>query len=71
MAHPDDTELYAGGTVARLIESGKEVRVIKTTLGNKGNRQQKISEKELGEIRLKEDRSAMKVFGIKEENNIR
>jgi len=70
MAHPDDTELYAGGTVARLIESGKEVRVIKTTLGNKGNRQQKISEKELGEIRLKEDRSAMKVFGIKEENNI-
>lgn len=70
MAHPDDTELYAGGTVARLIRSGKEVRVIKMTLGNKGSRQQKISEKELGEIRLKEDRAAMETFGIKSENNI-
>jgi len=70
MAHPDDTELYAGGTVARLIESSKEVQVIKMTLGNKGNRQQKISEQELGEIRLKEDRAAMKALGIKDENNI-
>lgn len=70
MAHPDDTELYAGGTVARLIESGKEVRVVKMTLGNKGNRQQKISEKELGEIRLKEDKVAMNVFGIKDNNNV-
>jgi len=70
MAHPDDTELYAGGTVARLIKSGQEVRVVKMTFGNKGNRQQAISEKELGEIRLKEDKAAMKVFGVKEENNI-
>ncbi len=70
MAHPDDTELYAGGTVARIIQTGKEVRVIKMTLGNKGNRQEKISEKDLGKLRQKEDQAAMKVFGIKPENNI-
>lgn len=70
MAHPDDTELYAGGTVARLIKSGREVMVVKMTLGNKGSRQQIISEKELGEIRLKEDQAAMQVLGIKDQNNI-
>lgn len=70
MAHPDDTELYAGGTVARLIKSGREVMVIKMTLGNKGCRQQIISERELGEIRLKEDQAAMLAFGVKPNNNV-
>ncbi|MBI1811771.1 MAG: PIG-L family deacetylase [Nitrospirae bacterium] len=40
-AHPDDAELYAGGTIARLTQDGKIVRVVKVTSGNRGSRQEK------------------------------
>lgn len=70
MAHPDDTELYAGGTIARLLAAGKQVISIKMTLGNKGSRQEQISELELSNLREREDREAMKVLGIKDENNV-
>ncbi|MDP1743632.1 MAG: PIG-L deacetylase family protein [Candidatus Amesbacteria bacterium] len=69
-AHPDDAELYSGGTIARLISSGKSVRVVKMTSGNKGSRGEKISEKDLFNLREKEDREAMKVLGIKDEDNV-
>jgi len=70
MPHPDDCELYSGGTVARLITKGIEVRVVKMTLGEKGCKQEKITTEELKEIRLSEDKEAMKTLGITEENNI-
>jgi LmbE family N-acetylglucosaminyl deacetylase len=69
-AHPDDLELYCGGTVARLIKDGKEIRSVKVTNGQNGSRQEKISSQELGVIRESEDRKAMEVLGISEENNI-
>lgn len=69
-SHPDDAEIYAGGTIARLINAGKEVGVVKMTLGNKGSRQEKVTEKELADIRLMEDKAAMKILGIKDKNNI-
>jgi len=68
-SHPDDADIFAGGTIARLVEAGKEVFVAKMTLGNKGSRQEKISEQELSEVRLKEDHAAMGVLGIRPENN--
>lgn len=70
MAHPDDTELYCGGTVARLIHSGLEVRTVKMTYGEKGSKQDKISENKLKLIREREDKEAMEIIGVKEENNI-
>jgi LmbE family N-acetylglucosaminyl deacetylase len=70
MPHPDDCELFCGGTVARLIESGKEVRVIKMTSGEKGCKQEKIDPEELKRIREEEDRNGMKILGVSEENNI-
>lgn len=69
-AHPDDAEIYSGGLIARLVEDGKEVMVIKMTSGDKGSRQTKISAKELLTAREMEDQSSMKVLGIKDENNI-
>ena len=69
-SHPDDAELYSGGTIARLIASGREVRVVKMTMGEKGCKQEHVSEEELKEIRLKEDKKAMKTLGVKDENNI-
>lgn len=70
MAHPDDAELFAGGTISRLINVGKKVRVVKLTTGNKGSRGEKISSTDLGNLREKEDREAMKILGIKDEDNI-
>lgn len=70
VSHPDDTEIYAGGTIARLTADGKEVRVIKMTSGNKGSRQEKISENNLRKIRMAEDAVSMKILGVKKKNNI-
>ena len=70
MAHPDDAEIYAGATIARLIKDMKEVRIVKMTLGNKGSKEQEITEKDLGLLRTKEDADAMKVLGISRENNV-
>lgn len=70
LSHPDDAELYAGGTIARLVGDGKEVQLIKMTLGNKGSRQEKISEADLKKVREQEDQAAAQVLGIKPENNI-
>lgn len=70
MAHPDDTELYAGGTLARLMADGKIVRSVKMTSGEKGSRDKEISEAELKTTREQEDRKAMKLLGIADENNV-
>jgi LmbE family N-acetylglucosaminyl deacetylase len=70
MAHPDDAEIYAGGTIARLVAEGKEVCVVKLTRGNKGSRQEKISEQELIALRTAEDLKGMAALGIKPENSI-
>lgn len=68
--HPDDLETYCGGTIARLIKDGKIIRSIKMTNGQSGSRQEKITSGELGKLRETEDREAMKILGISEENNI-
>lgn len=70
MPHPDDTELYCGGTVARLVADGKRVRIVKVTSGDRGSKQKKVSVQKLRIIREKEDREAMKILGIREEDNI-
>ena len=37
VAHPDDSEFGAGGTIARLTEAGKRVVIVQVTSGNKGS----------------------------------
>ncbi len=69
-AHPDDAELYAGGTVARLIAAGKWVRIVKMTSGDRGSRDIKISERKLKSTREIEDTNSMNVLGIKPEDNV-
>ncbi len=70
MGHPDDLEVMTGGTVARLISEGKQVRSVKLTMGDKGSQQEEITQKELSEIRLREDTNSMHSLGIKDEDNI-
>lgn len=70
MPHPDDLELYCGGTVARLLSLGKTVRTITMTYGEMGSRGQTISSKELESIRKLEDKNAKDVFKIPEKDRI-
>lgn len=70
MAHPDDAEVFAGGTITRLTSDGIEVRVITMSCGNKGSRDNKISAAELSKTRLLENLNSMKVLGVKNENVI-
>lgn len=69
-AHPDDLELYAGGTVARLTSDGKTVRSVKVTSGDMGSRKLKVTREELQKIRENEDAASMAKLGILPENNI-
>lgn len=52
-AHPDDLEIFCGGTVARLIADGKMVRTIALTNGDKGTHALDIDSQEFAEIRIK------------------
>src|SRR5674476_115869 len=70
MAHPDDLEVFCGGTVARLIADGKKVVSIKLTAGNRGSKDNSISIGDLAKQRLKEDATAMAVFGIAPEDSV-
>ncbi len=69
-AHPDDAEIYCGGTIARLVEKGKSVKLIKMTTGNKGSRQEKISEENLSITREREDLRALQTLGLTHDDNI-
>lgn len=68
-AHPDDAEIYCGGTIARLTEDGKKVRLIKMTTGNKGSRQEDLTEEKLASIRESEDQEALKTLGVDKEDS--
>lgn len=69
-SHPDDAEIYCGGTIARLVSDGKKIKLIKMTTGNKGSRQELISESELARTRENEDREALKTLGLTSDDSV-
>ncbi len=56
-AHPDDVELGAGGTVIKLIETGRRVGILDLTLGELGTRG-------TPEIRTQEATASSKILGL-------
>ncbi len=69
-AHPDDAEIYSGGTIARLKHEGKQVKLVKMTSGNKGSRDMVISEIELVSKRKQEDLEALHHLGLNELDSV-
>lgn len=65
LAHPDDAEVVCGGTIPRLIANGKEIRLVVTTNGGKGSKDNLISEEELAEVRKNEQINSALSLGIK------
>lgn len=67
-AHPDDNEIICGGTVARLIDEGKKVRVVIMTNGGKGMRDRTdVDESQFAKIRLEESMKAGLELGLSKE----
>ncbi len=63
--HPDDTDLAAGGLIAKLAERGCEVTYVTMTDGRIGTLDPKISSEKLAAIRMVEQKEAAKILGVK------
>ncbi len=65
-AHPDDCEIGAGATVARLIQAGAEVVYLTVTDGAAGTTDASITPSELARIRRREGEEAASLLGVKQ-----
>lgn len=66
VAHPDDPEFFAGGTVARLVQAGIGVEYLILTCGDKGSRGAEfdaLTGEELAAVRLAEQERAARTLG--------
>ena len=66
VAHPDDAEFGAGGSIAGWTAAGKSVAYLVCTSGDKGTSDRTISPEELVRIRQQEQRAAAAVVGVSE-----
>ncbi len=60
-AHPDDLEIFMGGTLKILSERNLEIHVIDVTDGEKGTHQNNLAE-----VRINEQLNAGKMLGIRQ-----
>lgn len=63
-AHPDDGEIGAGATVARLVRAGSEVVCLTVTDGGVGTEDASIIPSELVRIRRREGEEAARLLGV-------
>ncbi|MCG6893257.1 MAG: PIG-L family deacetylase [Desulfobacteraceae bacterium] len=66
VAHPDDAEFGAAGTVARWTADGKSVIYVVCTNGDKGTTDRRLAPDELSRIRMAEQREAAHRIGVGE-----
>ncbi len=64
VAHPDDAEFGAAGTLAHLIKRGKRVVIIQVTSGDKGTSDSCISPESLATLREAEELDAAGRLGV-------
>lgn len=66
VAHPDDAEFMAAGTLAKWARQGSEIYYVLCTSGDKGTSDPEMKPEELAVIREKEQRAAAAVVGAKD-----
>ena len=64
VAHPDDAETGAGGTVATLIRQGAQVTYVIVTSGATGSSDRAMTPDRLARIREAEQRNAARALGV-------
>ncbi len=65
-AHPDDPEFGCGGTVARWLAEGREVRYVLCTSGDKGSWDPALGPAEMAALREREQLAAARELGVAE-----
>jgi LmbE family N-acetylglucosaminyl deacetylase len=65
VAHPDDAEFIAAGTVARWAREGREITYTVCTNGNKGTDDPTITPEQLAAMRESEQNAAAAVLGVR------
>ncbi|MBC7564942.1 PIG-L family deacetylase [Candidatus Saccharibacteria bacterium] len=63
VAHPDDLDVGAGGTMAFFAANGAKIHYLILTDGGKGSDDEHITSKELTDIRRQEQRDALAIIG--------
>ncbi|MCL4467131.1 MAG: PIG-L family deacetylase [Chloroflexi bacterium] len=66
VAHPDDPEFGAGGTIAKWLAEGREVRYVLCTSGDKGSWDPQITPGAMAELREAEQLAAARELGVAE-----
>ncbi len=66
LAHPDDPEFGAGGTIAKLAAQGAEIHYAIVTDGSKGSEDAAFTHESLFSTRQEEQRAAARVLGVKD-----
>jgi LmbE family N-acetylglucosaminyl deacetylase len=66
MAHPDDCDFGAGGTIAHWTSHGIEVSYCIITNGDQGGEESGIPVEEMAKVRQQEQRDAGKALGVTE-----
>jgi LmbE family N-acetylglucosaminyl deacetylase len=64
MAHPDDAEFGAGGTIAKLVKQGADVTYVVVTNGSMGSSDRAMTRERLARIREAEQRDAARTLGV-------
>ena len=62
--HPDDAEIWCGGTVSKWVASGADVHYLLCTNGDKGTDQLDIPPAQLGQTREQEQILACSLLGV-------
>ncbi|HBG16746.1 MAG TPA: PIG-L family deacetylase, partial [Firmicutes bacterium] len=62
--HPDDNEIGAGATIAKLVHNGCEVVYLTVTDGRIGSNDPKIHPRQLAAIRRKETEASARLLGV-------
>lgn len=68
MAHPDDVDVFYGALISKLVKNNKNIFVVVVTNGARGSRENEVSEEKLAEIRINEEKEALKYLGVPENN---
>lgn len=65
VAHPDDAEAGAGGTLAKLARQGAEIAYVIVTNGSNGSSDRAMTRDRLAHVREAEQRDAARTLGVK------
>lgn len=64
MAHPDDADVHAGGTLARWVDEGHHVHYLIFTSGDKGHDDPTITPAAVSALRQAEQQRAAELLGV-------